>query len=225
MKGLPAFRSVWLRLTKYASNHGARETIVRALTEANRLFRENRALLYWYELGSPTARVQGAQARVERFSQNRLPSTRVVQEMEKYQQRDLLRENLKRRLGAGAVLWLLSVDDVVIGYVWSINGRTMKSFYWPLTSKDVHLFDNFVFPQHRGKRYNSILLGNVLAELHRVGMQRAYIATAEWNTAEQRSLSRVGFTALGVVKTGGTRRRKTVRWWNLEEVLPEHADH
>ena len=168
---IPAF-DLLSRTVFYARKHGLRKTVWRVYPQVTRCAFFNREGVY----GVP----EGMGARLA----DEVPSHIVVR-------------NFGHRFSQDAVLWRLKAGDGFVGYTWTVGGKTPKPYYFPLTSLDVHIFDNLIFPCYRGLRFNSILMAQVLEALKAAGFQRAYIDTAEWNTSEQRSLERIGFTRLG----------------------------
>jgi hypothetical protein len=203
---------LYRRASAYCRRYGFLSTVHRIASEGKRLAFQNGQILYWMDLSALPVRdcaEWGCATRMfgkdSDFPQPLLD--RLVQE-----HGAPVGATLHFRLAEGAVLWCISRDSDLIGYVWTLSGRTLKPYFFPLTEQDVHIFDNFILPQHRGRRYNSILLARVLDGLRRDGLRRAYIETALWNGAEQRSLARVGFTALGCARRKSGPRENIVVW-------------
>jgi ribosomal protein S18 acetylase RimI-like enzyme len=105
---------------------------------------------------------------------------------------------MEERFSKGALLWLVKVDGMLAGYIWSIAQRTIKPYYFPMTEKDVHLFDNFIFEELRGRGINQALVNYVLAKLRKKGLARAFIETNVANTPEIRALAKTGFVKFGL---------------------------
>ena len=97
----------------------------------------------------------------------------------------------------GACLWLIAIEEKVVGMVWTIRQKTLKPYYWPMTPYDVHLFDNEVFPDFRGRGINPLFIDHLLFKLKKEGLVRAFIETRELNGPEIRSLSKTCFNELG----------------------------
>jgi len=112
----------------------------------------------------------------------------------------IFRHRMEERFGKGALLWLVKVDNVLTGYIWTIVGTTIQLHYLPLTNKDVHLFDNFIFEELRGRGVNPALVNYVLAKLREEDMARAFIETNVANTPEIRSLAKTGFEKYGLAR-------------------------
>lgn len=124
----------------------------------------------------------------------------------------IIQENIKRRFASGARLWLLKHHGEPIGFIWSLAGKTLSPYYFPLQNNDVHLFDNEIFEHSRGKGENSILIQQVSLRLSAEGADRLYIETGVWNEAELRSLTKNGFFTIGIAQKKKVRGRLMVMW-------------
>jgi len=120
--------------------------------------------------------------------------------------------HMKERFRKGACLWLVKVDGSPAGYIWSVNGRTIRPHYFPLADKDVHLFDNFIFEELRGRRINPVLVNFVLGELQSKGLVRAFIETNVTNAREIRSLAKTDFQKFGLGRKYHIGERSLVIW-------------
>jgi ribosomal protein S18 acetylase RimI-like enzyme len=124
----------------------------------------------------------------------------------------IIHKNIKRRFASGARLWLLEHQEVPIGFVWSLVGKTLSPYYFPLQSNDVHLFDNEIFEQFRGKGHNSILIQQVSLRLSAEGADHLFIETGVWNKSELRSLIKNGFITIGIARKKKVRGKIVVIW-------------
>ena len=118
----------------------------------------------------------------------------------RYRPKGIFNFNLDERFSKGATLWCIIYNNLLSGFVWSIPQFPLEKYFLPLTEKDIHLFDNEIFEDYRGKGINKFLIHHVLYELKNMGYQRAYIETAVWNTPEMRSLAKTPFKRLAIVK-------------------------
>ena len=116
--------------------------------------------------------------------------------MELFLYKEIFQDQLKVRFSKGAFIWLVKQDSSLAGFVWSIVQTTVEPYFFPLTKKDVHIFDNVIFPEYRGRGINTILINHVLFELKRMGFVRAFIETHTWNTSEIKSLIKTHFYRL-----------------------------
>ncbi len=125
----------------------------------------------------------------------------------------LFRVKLEERFPLGAVLWLARLDGRIAAYGWTITGRTVRPYFLPLGEADVHFFDFYVFPEHRGRGLNPAFVCKILKSLAAETKRRAFIDVAEWNTPQLYSLSKTPFRRLGVARQKRiTRRSGGVEW-------------
>lgn len=211
-------QAIWLRGQAYWNRHGARKTILRALIGLRNALRYRRDVLFCHDLDR---RSSGRAARgftLLRIQESRRLPEPLERRMGEFRAPKLLQKDLQRRFARGATLWCLLRGQEWLGFTWSLRGAAMLPYYFPLSAEDAHLFDDFVFPEHRGHGYNTVLLTWVLGSLASQGLQRAYIETAEWNRAERRSLAKAGFRPLGLARKRARGGICRVSWW----LRPEH---
>jgi RimJ/RimL family protein N-acetyltransferase len=128
------------------------------------------------------------------------------------QREEMFKDYMRRRLAKGAALWFLKKENKWIGYFWVFIGQTMKPHFIPLMAQDVHIFDGFIFPEHRGQGEMAIMMNLVVDRLRLMGLRRAYIETAEWNTSSIKFIEKMGYTKLGYAKQRLWRGKNKVTW-------------
>jgi GNAT superfamily N-acetyltransferase len=215
----------YIRAKKYFRKHGLIRSVSRVFTLAMHQMFFKRQIVFWLDLCSWTTDPRSCDESysvAEICERVELPETFHAR-LEQEHAEELIDKNLRRRFEAGATLWCLTQSDVFLGYTWTIPCKTMRPYFFPLTARDVHIFDNYVFPAYRGNRLNSLLMGHVLEALKTAGFQRAYIETGEWNKAELRSLNRIGFIRLGCGKKSARQRKSVVTWWPSQGTVPRQA--
>jgi len=124
----------------------------------------------------------------------------------------LANRNIRERFERGASLWLIKSEDRLAGYGWTLQGRTIEPYYFPLAEDDVHLFDFHVFHQYRGQGINPYLVRQILGSLATTRGGRAFIDVAEWNVAQLSSLRKTPFRCLGSVRSFGILGHTIVSW-------------
>jgi len=125
---------------------------------------------------------------------------------------ELAQKNIAERFGLGASLWLVLSAGHLAGFGWSLQGRTVEPYFFPLGREDVHLFDFHVFPQFRGQGLNPVLVTHILHTLSSASRGRAFIEAAEWNKAQLSSLRKTPFRQLGLVRSFSLPGRTCVSW-------------
>lgn len=124
----------------------------------------------------------------------------------------LANQHVHERFEKGASLWLLENEEQLAGYGWTLRGRTIAPYYFPLGQDDVQLFDFYVFPKFRGRALHWLLTGHILHTLATEGRSRAFADTHEWNQAQLASFKMTPFLPLGFVKTYTMFGRVLTKW-------------
>jgi hypothetical protein len=153
-----------------------------------------------YERRLPQINVPTA-LRVERLRALNELSEEHLQAMTSFWNPKLANRNIRERFEKGASLWLVEWENHLAGYGWTLQGKTIASYYFPLGPDDVQLFDFYVFPRFRGRALHWLLTSYILHTLAAEGMSRAFADTGEWNQAQRASFTMTPFRPLGFVRT------------------------
>jgi len=187
------------RLFQFARRHGFRATIGRLAISCRRLRVGKWHILFVCDLGNLKMPILDdlKHANVERKNGEQELSSRDLSQIINVWNPVIARRQLSKRFARGASLWLFKLDGQIVAYGWTIIGGTMERHFMPLGENDAHLFDYFVFPEHRGRRINPALVNQVLSMLATERRSCAFIEAAEWNTAQLSSLARTPFRSFG----------------------------
>jgi len=191
------------RATVYCKRHGLAATICRAQLAGKRALFADRMLVFYCDLDErrlpqvnfPTA------LRVERLRALTELSAEHVQAITGFWNPKLANQNIRERFKKGASLWLVECEKKLAGYGWTLQGKTIAPYYFPLAPDDVQLFDFYVFPKFRGRAIHWILTSHILHTLAAEGRSRAFADTREWNQAQRASFTMTPFRLLGSVRT------------------------
>ena len=123
---------------------------------------------------------------------------------------------MNERFAAQAELWLLRCQGVIAAFGWTIKGRTMEPHFVPLTPRDVHLFDFFVFPEFRGRGLNPSLVSQILEAISHENLSKAFIEAAAWNHPQLSSLKKTPFRRLGEARKFQFGKKPVVLWSRRE---------
>jgi ribosomal protein S18 acetylase RimI-like enzyme len=190
------------RLIDYYKRHGFWETVTRAILALKRALFAGREVVFYCDLGKliplPDAK---SYLKVELLYRIGKIRPQDLQQMTAFWNPKQAHLNIQERFYKGASLWLVKSGDKLAGYGWTIQGRTVAPYYFPLGWDDVHLFDFHVFPEYRGQGINPFLVTHILSELARSGGGRAYIEAAEWNQAQLSSLGKTPFIRMGLFRS------------------------
>jgi acetyltransferase (GNAT) family protein len=191
------------RVTNYYSRYGLGATVRRAGVAARRALLSNRMLIFYCDLPPQTARpvTIPSSMRVDRLTKETELAAGDFQEITSFWNPKQARRNVKERFAKGASLWLIKSEERVAGYGWTIQGRTIAEYYFPMGPKDVQLFDFYVFPKFRGRALHWLLTAHISQALAVEGAARAFADTAEWNQAQISSFRMTPFRRLGLVRS------------------------
>ncbi|MDE3180921.1 MAG: GNAT family N-acetyltransferase [Acidobacteriota bacterium] len=196
------FSASLARFAEYYRRHGLLATLRRLGLAAKRAFFSSRSVLFYCDLS--TLRAGPAKfpnfLKVERKRSEVEISPEDLTAITSFWNPKLARRNLKERFAKGASLWLIKFNGDLAGFGWTLQGRTVEPHFFPLGPDDVHLFDFFVRPEHRGKGINPRLVTSILDLLSVESAGRAFIEAAEWNAPQLVSLPKTSFRPLGSAK-------------------------
>jgi hypothetical protein len=208
------------RVTDYHSRHGFEATVRRAGQGVKRSLFAGRMIVFYCDLTRPTARAVNipSSMRVDRLLGERELTQPDLQEITTFWNPKQARRNIEERFAKGASLWLIKSEDKVAGYGWTLQGRTIAEYYFPMGPNDVQLFDFYVFPKFRGRAIHWLLTAYILQTLAANGAVRAFADTAEWNHAQISSFKMTPFRRLGMVRSFTILGRTFVSWVENEPV-------
>lgn len=191
------------RVADYYSRHGFGATIRRVGVAARHALFSNRMLVFYCDLPLQTARpvTIPSSMRVARLTKEAELAPQDFQEITSFWNPKLARRNVTERFAKGATLWLIKSEEKVAGYGWTIKGRAIAEYYFPMGQKDVQLFDFYVFPKFRGRALHWLLTAHILQTLAAEGAARAFADTGEWNQAQISSFKMTLFRRLGLVRS------------------------
>ena len=127
------------------------------------------------------------------------------------------RQRVNERFAAQAELWLIRCQGIIAAFGWTIKGKTIEPHFLPLTSRDVHLFDFFVFPEFRGRGLNPSLVSQILQAVSRENLSRAFIEAAAWNNPQLSSLAKTPFHRIGAARKFQLGKSLVVIWSQREQ--------
>jgi ribosomal protein S18 acetylase RimI-like enzyme len=191
------------RLMDYRRRHGFVATMRRVGLALRRAVFSSRMVVFYCDLGTQAAAPLNIpnSLKLDRLTSYSGLSQLDLQDMISFWNPKLAHRNIRERFEKGASLWLVRSGDKLAGYGWTLQGRTIESYYFPLAPEDVHLFDFHVFPQYRGQKINPLLVTHILHTLATMGGGRAFIEAAEWNEPQLASLQKTALRRLGLARS------------------------
>lgn len=195
--------SLIFRLAEYRRRHGLPATIRRARLAATRALFAGDMVVFYCDLDPDDLRPVRVPAG---FSINRVDSllefsSADFQQVTAFWNAKLASPNIRERFEKGASLWMVKAGDRVAAYGWTLRGRTIEPYYFPLGLNDVQLFDFYVAPKFRGRALHWLLTSHILHQLAVEGAFRAYADTGEWNNAQLASFTMTPFRQLGRLRS------------------------
>ena len=202
------------RLADYFRRNGLRKTIQRAALAARRSLFADRMVVLYCDLDDRTLRPVNVpeSLAIRRLTTLAELSPERTREMTSFWNPKLATRNIRERFEKGASLWLVEAEDQLAGFGWTIQGDVIAPYYFPMGTKDVQLFDFYVFPRLRGRAIHWLLTAHILHTLASEGRSRAFADTHEWNQAQLASFRMTPFRILGMVRTYRVLGRLLVRW-------------
>jgi len=191
------------RVTDYYSRHGFSATLRRVGVAAKRALFAGRMVVFYCDLPGQTGRPVNipSSMRIDRVVREAEVLPQDFDDITSFWNPKQARRNIKERFANGASLWLIKSEDSVAGYGWTLQGRTIAEYYFPMGQKDVQLFDFYVFPKFRGRALHWLLTAYILQTLAAEGAARAFADTGEWNKAQMSSFKLTPFRRLGAVRS------------------------
>ena len=190
------------RIADYYSRHGLVDTARRVALQAKRAVFSGRMVVFYCDMGKqapcPNLPSTLLLQRIQNFAEL---SAADLQQMTSFWNPQQSLRNIQERFDKRASLWLIRSGERIAGYGWTLQGCAIEPYYFPLGPDDVHLFDFHVFPEHRGRGFNPLLIKHILASVADETEGRAFIEAAEWNWAQLASLKKTPFRCLGLVRT------------------------
>jgi len=219
------------RFAAYYKLHGLGATIRRAGQNLKRALFASRMVVFYCDLAKQTTVPVKIpiSLKVERLKSYSELSPQDLREMTSFWNPKQAHRNIREQFEQGASLWLIKSADKLAGYGWTMRGRTIAAYYFPIAENDVQLFDFYVFPKFRGRAMHWLLTVYILQMLAAEGAARAFADTGEWNQAQLSSFKMTPFRRLGLVRSFTILGHTFVSWVGKEPALQvqkgtEHRD-
>ncbi|HTZ48942.1 MAG TPA: GNAT family N-acetyltransferase [Verrucomicrobiae bacterium] len=209
------------RIKDYHSRHGLKATFQRAGLAGRRALFANRMVVYYCDLTELTKAPakKPSTLKFERVTTSgELDRQRRIEIATQWNPRKA-EQNIEERFARKASLWLVSSGDRLAGFGWTIRGKTIAPYYFPIGPDDIQLFDFYIFPKFRGRALHGVLTSHILRELAAEGAVRAFADTAEWNQAQLSSFKMTPFRQIGLAQVLRIPGCRIVSW-----VESEHRD-
>jgi len=214
------------RVTEYFKRHGLAETVKRASQATRRALFANHMVVYCCDLATmPLKQVNIPESMsIERVRSEGELGAKNREAITGFWNPDLAQRNIQERFQKGAILWLIRSGEILAGYGWTLQGRTVEPHYFPLAADDVQFLDFHVFPKYRGRAMDWFLMTHILHRLAAEGRARAFGEAAEWNKASLSSFAMTPFRRLGWARKFTVLGHTIVSWSGGEPVPQAQRD-
>jgi hypothetical protein len=208
------------RLADYYTRYGLGATIRRGTLAMRRLVSSNRAVVFYWDLSGQTLPPADfpSSLKVERLRTYAELSPQDLDQLVHIWNPKLAHHRIKERFDQGASLWLIKFRDRLAGYGWTLQGRAIAPYYFPLAEDDVQFFDFHVFSKYRGRAIDWCLMTHILQSVAAGGAARAFAEAGEWNQASLASIGMTSFRRLGWARKL-TVFGHTIVWWGENETI------
>jgi hypothetical protein len=191
------------RLSEYLKRHGLAATLKRGGVAVKRTIFASRMAVFYCDLDEKRLRQVNLPSgmNLKRLTALTQLSPQHLRDITSFWNPKLANQNIQERFEQGASLWLVESEGQLAGYGWTMRGKPIAPYYFPLGPEDVQFFDFYVFPKFRGRALHWLLTGHILRTLAVEGSSRAFADTGEWNQAQLASFKMTPFQFLGLART------------------------
>jgi ribosomal protein S18 acetylase RimI-like enzyme len=208
-------RGFGIRIIKYWRKHGYLKTIRRFFSVIYQNIIQNKYVIYYFDLKLfKFINRNTADITVENKIRREDISDEEKKVLISFKGETQYQDVTKRFFKKNAKLWLVRCKGELAGFCWSIEAGTIRYYFFPLTDKDVHIFNVEILEPFRGRGLNPILMNHVCNHFLSEGYERAFIETATWNLSEIRSLSKLPCEQLGIARKFTLLQRTITIWDN-----------
>jgi ribosomal protein S18 acetylase RimI-like enzyme len=214
------------RLTAYYERHGLRATLRRAPLAVRQALFSNGMIVFCCDLATQAVAPMNMPSSLtaQRLSDYAELSAQDLHELTSFWNAKQAHRNIRERFEKRASLWLIRSGERLAGYSWTLRGRTIAEYYFPMAQDDVQLFDFYVFPRFRGRAILWFLIIFILSSLREEGASRVFGDVAEWNQASLSFYKTIPFQRLGRARTLTIFGRTFVSWTENEPLEKTQKD-
>lgn len=183
------------KIVIYFNENGIKKTIIKVLTKLNQFF-NLKYIIYHADLDSISVNAHGSLTGVKIVNYNMLCEELLNNEVIHSKRKSTIIE-WSHRFELGATLHLIYNEETLSGYMWTVKKKLYSGFFFPTSNRDIHFFDQLIFPIFRGKNLNAIATNIILYESKCDGFKNAYLCIGVWNKSNIKSISKTYFLPIG----------------------------
>ena len=188
-------RNIFKRFLNYYRKNGFSRTLHRIYQHPYRAIDRNHEFLFYADMHelSNAISVLPFDIKIEPKCSYDDAMRPEMQRMINYWNEENLLDVVSKRFNKGAILWIIKSEDIISGFVWSIQGKMVSSYYIPLTPHDAALFDSVIFEEFRGRGLYPLLMNYVFWQLKVAGVHRTFGTSHAWNKASIQGIEKTYF--------------------------------
>lgn len=180
-------------------------------------FYKNKNIIWFYDLADADDYVTPHGVSVNSYrSASEIPAD-AYESLKKHRPATVLDRQLQERFGNGCILWTLAKEGVVRCFMWTGVGYAPKGFYFPLSLKDIYVFDAETFKEYRGRGFMPVLSRSVLNDLKNKKYIRVFHVTQTWNRAINRAAKKDYYKKLAIARKYNFFGRTLTIWKSCDE--------
>jgi len=192
-----------MRFQKYFQRYGALETVLHLFKVFNRSLLGNQTFIFFVNLCDVPKEYNKLplDIKIEYINSEHEIKENDLTRLTSYWVKEILYRNIKERFKRSDTgLWVLRVQEEIVAFLWSTSNIQNRDWFFPYTDRDMYLFDHVTLPEHRGKRYHSILMQYVLYELKKRGFVRCFMYVFKWNKSSLKSVAKMDWKFFGTAR-------------------------
>lgn len=168
--------NILTRFVNFYKKRGILNTLFRISEQPYRILFKGHTFLYYAEMNEindavltlpPGISVESKKTFIEAVQPD-------MQIMVDYWNKEKERVKIIERFKKGAILWIIKLNGNIAGFGWSIKGKMVHPFYFPLTPHDAVLFSYEIFEEYRGRGFYHLLINYILGTLKLAGVSRGF---------------------------------------------------
>jgi len=208
------------RFIDYCKRNGLGATLRRLGLATKRTLFASRMVVFYCDLAKQSAAPMNLpnSIKVQRLANYAELSPQDLHELTSFWNPKQAHRDIVERFEQRASLWLIWSGDSLAGYSWTLRGRTIAPYYFPMAQDDVQLFDFYAFPKFRGRGILWFLITCILSRLRDEGAARVFGDVAEWNQPSLSFYKTLPFQRLGVVRSFAILGHTYASWSGNEPV-------
>ena len=202
------------RLKNYIKNKGFKSTSIRLIEKSKHMLFKRRFNIYHANIAnfsSINSNLPASMVIVRKANEDEIES-HILESLCELRQEKIVMQQFQERFPKGALLWILTINGDLAGFMWSIRRSPIEHFFFPLMDNDVYFFDIMILLEQRNKNLFPLFMHSVLSKLKHEGISNGYYTTYEWNKQMIKSTTKTAFQKIGMAQKFHMLGKDVVLW-------------